>query len=65
MQDQNQNRIHIEALRLQLIDDFDWLYDLILQADRGDRSAKRKRDQLQGAVDVKLAILEGMERESP
>ena len=46
-----------EGLRRQLLDDLDRLRALALLYAHGDRSVKRERDQLEGAVQVKLALL--------
>ena len=46
-----------EILRQQLMVDLDRLHDMILRYMAGDRSVKQERDQLGGAVQVKLAFL--------
>jgi hypothetical protein len=45
-----------EALRQQLFDDLDRLHVLILRYANGDSAVKPERDQLEGAVQVKLAL---------
>jgi len=55
--------MHTERLRQQVIDDMDRLGALIVIVARGARELRWERDRLQDAVDVKLAILWGMERE--
>ena len=50
-----------DALRRQLLGDLDRLHDLILRYAAGNRAVKQERDQLEGAVQVKLALLGGME----
>ena len=51
-----------EALRLQLFDDLERLHTLILRYAHGDSAVKRERDQLEGAVQVKLAIWKAAQR---
>ena len=46
-----------ELLRQQIITDMDHLHDLILRYAAGDMLVKQERDQLEGVVDVKLAVL--------
>ena len=55
--------MHTERLRQQLIDDMDRLGALIVLVARGERSLIWERDRLQDAVDIKVAILRGLERE--
>ena len=45
-----------EALRLQLFEDLERLHTLILRYASGDRAVKPERDQLEGAVQVKLVL---------
>ena len=52
-----------EILRQQLIQDFDRLHGLILRYARGERSVKQERDKLEGAVQIKLALLWPLETE--
>ncbi len=56
--------MHTERLRQQVIDDMDRLGALIVLVARGRRELIWERDRLQDAVDVKLAILWGMEKEA-
>ncbi len=56
--------MHTERLRQQLIRDMDRLGALIVLVARGRRELIWERDRLQDAVDVKLAILWGMEKEA-
>jgi hypothetical protein len=53
-----------EALRIQLQDDLLRLQNLILRYAGGDRSVKSARDQLEGAVQVKFALLREERREN-
>lgn len=46
-----------EALRQQLVQDLNRLHDLILRYAAGDRAVRPERDQLDGAVQVKFALL--------
>ena len=46
-----------DALREQLLDDLTRLHCLILRYADGDKAVKAERDQLEGAVQVKLALL--------
>ena len=46
-----------EALRKQLCNDLDRLHNLILRYAAGDSSVGRERDRLEGAVQVKFALL--------
>jgi len=55
--------MHTERLRQQLLEDMDRLGALIVIVARGARELRWDRDRLQDAVDVKLAILWGLERE--
>jgi len=43
-------------LRKQLLDDLDRLHELILRCARGDKSVKPARDQLEGAVQIKMVL---------
>ena len=52
-----------EILRQQLIEDMDRLGTLIVIVAKGARELRWERDRLQDAVDIKLAILWGLERE--
>ena len=45
-----------EILRQQLIKDLEHLHHLILQYALGNRAAKRERDQLEAAVQIKIAL---------
>lgn len=53
----------IANLQAQLLADMEVFGDLMHRYNLGDASAKEARDQLEGAVEVKLAILEGLKRE--
>ena len=46
-----------EELRRQLIDDLERLNNLIVRYARGERHLKQERDRLEGAVQVKMALL--------
>ena len=50
-----------EQLREQLIRDMDRLHGLIVRVARGDRSAKAERDRLEGVVQIKMALWQGIE----
>jgi len=52
-----------EILRKQLLDDLEVLQGLILKYASGDRSAKQACDELEGAVQVKLAFWRAMTSE--
>ena len=52
-----------DALRRQLLADMDRLHDLILRYAGGDKSVKQERDQLEEAVQVKLAVFWGLKRD--
>jgi len=54
--------MNAERMKQQVIDDMYRLGDLIVIVARGKRELRWERDRLQDAVDVKLAILWGMER---
>ena len=45
-----------EDLREQLLKRLDQLHGLAIRYARGDRSARTERDQLEGAVQIKLAL---------
>ena len=45
-----------EALRQQLFGDLHRLHDLIRRYAKGDSAVKAERDQLEGAVQVKLVL---------
>ena len=49
-----------EALRQKLIEDMDRLGELIVRVARGEKELTWERDRLEGAVNVKLALLWGM-----
>jgi len=53
----------IVNLQTQLLADMERFGDLMHRYNQGDASAKEERDQLEGAVEVKLAILEGLKRD--
>ena len=53
----------IANLQAQLLADMEVFGNLMHRYNLGDASAKEERDQLEGAVEVKLAILEGLKRE--
>jgi hypothetical protein len=53
----------ITNLQTQLLADMEKFGDLMHRYNLGDVSAKEERDQLEGAVEVKLAILEGLKRD--
>ena len=46
-----------EALQEQLLADIERLHDLILRYAHGDSAVRQERDQLDGAVQIKLALL--------
>ena len=48
-----------EVLRRQLIDDLGRLNNLIVRYAQGERHLKQERDRLEGAVQVKMALLAG------
>lgn len=50
----------IMHLQAQLLKDMERFGDLMNRYTLGDVSVKTERDQLEGAVEVKLAILEGL-----
>jgi len=45
-----------EELRRQLLEDLDRLHNPILRGAGGDRSVKLQRDQLEGAVEIKMIL---------
>ena len=53
----------ITSLQTQLLADMEQFGNLMHRYNLGDASAKEERDQLEGAVEVKLAILEGLKRD--
>ena len=53
------------VLREQLLDDLERLHGLILRYASGDRSVRQKRDELEGAVQVKLAFWRAVVSEHP
>lgn len=52
----------IAHLQAQLLKDMERFGDLMNRYTLGDVSVKTERDQLEGAVEVKLAILEGLKQ---
>ena len=48
-----------QILHQQLLDDLDRLHHLILRYANGDKQVKAERDQLEGAVSVKMALWRG------
>ena len=52
----------ISNLQAQLLSDMERFGTLMHRYNLGDASAKEERDQLEGAVEIKLAILEGLKR---
>ena len=52
----------IENLQEQLLVDMARFGELMNQYANGNTSVKQERDQLEGAVEIKLAILEGLRR---
>ena len=48
--------LHREILRQQLIVDIDRLHNLILRFAAGHKPVKQERDQLEGAVQIKMAL---------
>jgi len=54
--------MHTERLRQQVIDDMDRLGALIVIVAREARELRWEQDRLHEAVDIKLAILWGLER---
>jgi len=53
------------SLRKQLLDDLQRLHALTLQVAAGDGSAKRERDELEGAIHVKLVFWRAGRRGAP
>lgn len=53
----------IEHLQNQLLDDMEQFSDLMNRQAAGDVTVQAERDQLEGAVEIKLAILEGLKRQ--
>ncbi len=49
----------------QLLEDLHRLHELILRYAKGDRSAKARRDRLEGAVQIKFAIWRAIRRLPP
>ena len=56
--------MHTKRLRQQVIADMDRLGALIVIVAQGGRELRWERDRLQDAVDIKLAILWGLEKEA-
>ena len=54
-----------EILRKQILDDLERLHGLIIQYAEGDRSVKRERDRLEGALQIKFAIWHAMAPRRP
>lgn len=52
----------IASLQAQLLADMERFGNLMHRYNLGDTSAKIERDELEGAVEIKLAILEGLKR---
>jgi len=52
----------ITNLQAQLLTDMERFGNLMHRYNLGDALAKDERDQLEGAVEIKLAILEGLKR---
>lgn len=52
----------VTPLRQQLLEDLQRLHALILRYASGDRSVKRERDELEGAIHVKLAFWRAAKR---
>lgn len=52
----------IECLQTQLLNDMERFGDLLNRFALGEEAIKAERDQLEGAVEIKLAILEGLKR---
>ena len=50
-----------QLVRQQLIVDLDHLHGLIIRYAKGERHLKQARDRLEGAVQVKMALLAGNE----
>ena|GEM_PF-4258218 len=53
----------IEHLQNQLFDDMERFSELMNRQASGEVAIKKERDQLEGAVEIKLAILEGLKRQ--
>ena len=53
----------IANMQAQLLKDMEQFGDLMNRYAVGDTAVKEERDQLEGAVEIKLAILEGLKRE--
>ena len=54
-----------EMLRQQLLDDLETLHELILRYAAGDRSVRQRRDELDGAIRIKLAFWRAMASQDP
>ena len=52
----------IENLHAQLRNDMERFADLMARFSIGEASVKEDRDQLEGALEIKLAVLEGLKR---
>jgi hypothetical protein len=52
----------IECLQTQLLNDMERFGDLLNRVALGEAAIKAEQDQLEGAVEIKLAILEGLKR---
>ena len=50
-----------QQIREQLIADLEHMHSLIIRYVKGERHLKQARDRLEGAVQVKLALLAGKE----
>ena len=55
----------VKNLQAQLMGDLERFGVLMGRYAMGERSVKAERDQLEGAVEIKLAILEGLKRNAP
>ncbi len=53
----------IENLHAQLRNDMERFADLMARYSIGEASVKEDRDQLEGALEIKLAVLEGLKKE--
>jgi len=49
-----------EILQEQLLADFDELHKLILRYARGEREVKQRMEQMEDAVQIKMALFDGM-----
>ena len=57
------DRAHKEQFKQRLVQDLYRLRDLITRVTLGEEDVRAERDQLQNAVEIKLALLWGLERE--